>query len=236
MDDIINSSIIIYCVKSLQNKIIINQKLLYIFLYSPILLTTGFFYKDIVSYNYWKFLFKLTFPEYKRDMLCNKIINCKIYHEEENECNKALINNCIKTIVISSKVYTKFYILNGLFSILTKNKSFLKVLYNTFYSIIYSTLFLSLQTILIRFLLCNSNCQNKIHVYIISVISSLSILFERDNRVNQINSMITSNLIIGYLKKYNNNYIYKIILLLTLLKDRKVNKANVILSLLSSKL
>lgn len=241
--DIINSSIIIYSIKSdfLKNKF--NPKLLYIFLYSPVLLTTGFFYKDIVSFNYWKFLLSLTFPEYNCKKIKNNIeennTECKLYHKNENSCYLAFYNNYTKTIIRTSSMYSKFYIINTLFNVLTVNKTKNKVqlLINTISSILYSTVFLSGQTILMRILLCNTNLKSKILLYFISLISSLPILFERNTRVIQVNNMIISNLVIGCLKKLNtSNYIYKIIILLTILKEKKINKLNILLSLLNSKI
>lgn len=242
--EIVNNSIVIYSIKSL-NKIKSKYSgLLYIFIYSPLLLYTGFYYKDIVSYNYWRFLLSLTYPEHKKN---NEIFNdeCKIYHINEENCNIALINNYKKTIIMVFVMYSKFYSLSSLLTLLiNRNKWNIK---NDILNIMYSTLFLSCQTIFQRILLCNTNkllinnknkdILNKIKFYMISLVCSIPIFFERNNRKTQINNMIISNLTIGYLNKINNNYIYKfMILLFVLLKERKINRLNALFSILSSKI
>jgi len=78
-----------------------------------------------------------------------------------------------------------------------------KELINTFRS----TVFLSGQTLLQRVILCSlSNVGGAVHplkVYLASVIGSTPIFAERDFRVQQVNNLVLSHLLIGQMRKHD---------------------------------
>jgi hypothetical protein len=217
MDVIINICLLysIKCVYIIPSK---YSKVMYIYIYSPLIICNGLYRTNIVSYKYWNFLIKLSFPNCINYSKYNN--NCKDLHK--TKCyNLSEFNQMFKKIC---SLYFKYYSINYIFLKFTKPKN--GQLYLNIINFIQSTLFLFLQNFLQRFGLCSTSNLTPFYMYSLTSLCSIPIIFENINRVSQINIMMLSNIIIGIFDKFlkkQKNIVSFILLFLTIFKHKRIH-------------
>lgn len=222
---------IIYSVKRLSTIPKGYSQLFYILFCSPIVLCNGLYNTNIVSKKYWKFLRLLSYPDVK-DVSYKG--NCDNFHPYEKNCYD--LNQFNKMFNNISLLYLKYYSIHGIYLLVFKRQGFRNVLFKEVSNMVKSTSFLFLQNALQRLTLCSiPNIQPR-QMYLITSACSTPIIFENESRVSHINTMMLSNITIGSINKFLQNYknnITLILLLTTLYKNKKLHIPTLILSIVS---
>lgn len=229
--DILINICIIYSIKRLYIVPRGYSQLFYILFCSPIVLCNGLYNTNVVSKKYWKFLKLLSYPDIK-DVSYKG--SCDNFHPYEKNCYELIqFNRMFNTI---SSLYLKYYSIHGMYLLIFKGQGLKTVLFKEVSNMIKSTSFLFLQNALQRLALCSiPNIQPK-YMYLITSACSTPIILENESRISHINTMMLSNIAIGSINKFLQNYknnITLILLLTTLYKNKKVHIPTLILSILS---
>jgi len=232
----LNNISTVYSVNGILNQSFLKKysKFTYILLISPVLLSNGFYCTGLVSNKYWKFLWKLCYPESFKDQQTEYTGTCVKYHPNEPKCEEAIKNNLTVSLPKILTMYNKLYFIHGLYLLFVKRISLKKVLKTELLNILSSSSFLFLQTLLQRVGICGIKNLNTVKFYLLSMICSTPILLERSNRVSQINNMMISNICVGYLNKFKKSkYIY-IAICMVLLREKRIDLMRLISSVLNS--
>lgn len=198
-------ALLLYCIKRLNTASTRHQKKLYVFLLSPMLLTKALCFGNHIMVSYRKFLLQFTYPS------CNfkdKHVYRKCQDVHENSCMNDLRTDALIGLYRVARLYTRFYIGRFLFMCLlmkkppTLNNFKTQVVSN----IVRSVAFLGSQTLLQRVILCCAsknglNILTPWQVFLLSIVSSNAILFEREERVAPINNMVIVHILLGWLSK-----------------------------------
>jgi hypothetical protein len=184
-------------------------KWLYITILSPLLLVRSMWTHDEISYNYRKFLMSFTYPEckFRKEQVYR---SCKSVHPEEYNCRDAFYKNFLRSIRRVWRMYTRLYILQTCIVLFLSRKTLGKKdacnkVKQGIVHALQSTAFLAGQTILQRILLCTSEKldiqMTPLKLYMISMLGSVPVLFERDSRVKQVNNLVLSHILVGTERK-----------------------------------
>lgn len=219
--EILKTAFVVYTIRQLNPIPIHKAKLYYILFLSPLLLTKSLVSNNDISHNYRKFLFNFSYPEntFKQETIMK---NCRDLHSKSTPdgCIESFKKNFHITIQRVLKMYSRLYCLHGivLFLITKKLYKFINPRLQTNISTrsivkseclntLRSTAFLAGQTLLQRILLCiRSSSMEKLNaanIYLLSILGAIPIYFERPFRVQQVNNLVMSHLIVGQMKKYN---------------------------------
>lgn len=229
--EVLLNIIYIYSIKRLYTVHPKYSKLLYIFFLSPLIISSGFFNINVVSKKYWNFLRNMCYPNSK-SLIYNG--TCSNYH---TRCSTTYLANDAKSIF--NKIiylYLKYYVIHGIYSILVLNKSYNYIIKKECYNCIQSTLFLFLQNILQRLFMCNIKNLSYVGLYIGTTVSSIPICIENIKRVNQINTMMISNVVIEIINNYykkSKTFIGTLLLILSFSKERSIHLPTVALSIIN---
>lgn len=221
--EMIKTALIIYTIRRFNPIPLQRAKNYYILLLSPLLLTLALLKNNTISWRYRKRLVNFTYPKnkytendtFKTEGLCETKL-----HPQEPSCSKSLRKSALITIVDVLRMYTKLYSLHGIVTFfLTKilhrrispylktNMTAKRIAHTELISTLKSTSFLAAQTILQRSMLCLMSTYNmSIHplkVYLGCILGSLPILVEQDSRVQQVNNLVISHILVGQAKKMN---------------------------------
>jgi hypothetical protein len=223
---------IIYSIKRLYTIPKGYSQLFYILFCSPIVLCNGLYNTNVVSKKYWKFLRLLSYPDIK-DVSPYKG-NCDNFHPYQKDCYDLIqFNRMFNTV---SFLYLKYYSIHGIYLLIFKGQGLKNVLFKEVSNMVKSTSFLFLQNALQRLALCSiPNIQPR-YMYLITTACSSPIIFENESRVSHINTMMLSNITIGSINKFLQNYknnITLVLFLTTLYKNKKLHIPTLILSILS---
>lgn len=207
------------------------SKLSYILVLSPTMLAHLICHPDLISYKYRRFLISLTYPEsiFKKELILYD--SCKEFHPEQS-CIDAFKTNWKRTLNAVFKIYVRFYLVAFLFSILwNKKRTNLRTHGKSCaLNCVKSTAFLVSQTLLQRALLCYASNQDDLRaiedrkklIWFLSMCGSTPVMFERDSRVKQVNSLVLAHLYVGALKKYQllDWHVVGLLGLLTVIRDK----------------
>lgn len=206
---ILQVAALVYSVRRWNRVPISHGKLLYIFFLSPVLLVRSMWTHDEISYTYRRFLMSFTYPECKLGRQ-EVYRSCKNLHVSDENCYTSFTHQFWKAVRKAWRMYLRIYMLQACILMFLRRKSLTRrraclVIQNGIKNAVRSTAFFSGQTGCIRMLLCLAESHKvvmtKRTLYLLSVIGSIPIMFERGFRVRQINSMVASHLLYGALEK-----------------------------------
>lgn len=219
--EIIKTAFIIYTIRRLNPIPIRQAKLYYVLFLSPLLLTKALTTNNEISPKYRRFLFNFSYPEntFNGETVMQ---NCRDLHpkSDNSSCIKSFKDNCLVTIRRVAKMYARLYCLHGVIVLLvtrklyefldlnTTSRSRIKdVFKNECVNTVRSTAFLAGQTLFQRLLLCaGSYSKEKLgsrNIYLLSILGSIPVYFERPFRVQQVNNLVMSHIIVGQMKKFD---------------------------------
>lgn len=210
LESMIKSAAVVYSIRRVNNVPLDLGKWVYLLLLSPYMLSRSLWTHDEISYKYRHFLTSLTYPECN---LAKKQVfrHCNTFHSDELSCTKAFASNFLKTIKSVWKMYLRLYTIQTLIFMFLSRKRMDKkraclMVKSGLSNAVRSSCFLGGQAMLQRVLLC---LMGKMGMdvtprtfYLISILGSLPIFFEREFRVKQVNSIILSQVIVGQMRKW----------------------------------
>lgn len=229
MELLLNISII-YSIKTLYCIPKRYSALFYIYFLSPCILYNALFNTNIVSQRYVKFLRLLCYPEAKYNIKYNG--SCKGYHQLQKKCYDK--DEILQMLLKVFNLYVKYYGIHSIYLLMFKKYSLLKTCNLECRNILQSTSFLFLQNLFQRIALCNTYDLRVMDTLLVTSLCSYPIVFENISRVSQINTMMLSNILIGGINKFYKTQkpqLTTILLLLTFLKTKHINKATLCLSI-----
>lgn len=222
--------LIVYAIKRWNSIPSKYNKIIYAGILSPIMLTLAWLYTDRIASRYRHFLVKFCFPEVKH-ITGNVYEDCSSHKKFaevsfSSSCWDLFKKNAPVTIKNVAKLYLRFYVLQMVIVSIVKRKFELKQIKSTALNVARSTAFLAGQTISMRVSLCVAHAMGlkftKVKMWLLCYLCSLCILFERADRVGQINNLVFAHVLIGWLKKQQllSPTLTLPVFLSTLLKDK----------------
>jgi len=218
------------------------QKSMYAFIISPIMLVLGWRWHDYIASGYRNFLIKFCFPDIK-SIAGHAYDDCNTH---KRLANVPLSTSCCQlskeyipvTLRRAFSLYFRFYLVQLVIVSLLKRKFSQRQVQQTLLSIIRSSLFLGGQTIVMRLTLCAANSGlgmklNFFNVFLMGYLGSLCIWIERTDRVGQINNLVFSHILIGWLKKKNllHPLLSLPIFIATIRRDKKVDPITLLIAM-----
>ena len=222
------------------------DRAMYTFLLSPMLLTSAMCWSDRIAIRYRQFLVKFTYPSclITPDTVYT---SCRTVHGEMT-CVGAFLSEGPWSILRVIAMYLRFYLVRTIIALVIMRRRKIRlvdkykhIFYHILSSTLWSSLFLGGQCTIQRMVLCAANKRGMEYggpcvMYLLSVISSTMIVFERAHRVKSINNIVICQLLLGWMRRNHVDYSYVAIplFLKTLSQDHGIHFCNLGVSALSA--